>query len=344
MSYYTSGPPYDPSHESRIGVLLTNLGTPDAPTARALRPYLRQFLWDRRVIELPRVLWWLILNLFVLPFRPRSSARLYSNIWTPEGSPLLTTLRAQAAAVEERIRQRLDKNGDTLSVAVGMRYGEPSIPGALRELRHQGCSKILVFPLYPQYSAATTASTFDAIALELLHWRWVPEIRTLHHYYQEPGYIAALAASVREFWSREGEPQRLLLSFHGIPQRYSDNGDPYYAHCQETLRLLKDELSFPRDRILIAFQSRFGPEEWLQPYTDKTLEGLAKSGVKRVDVLCPGFSADCLETIDEIAEMNRDLFLEAGGEKLGYIPALNERSDHIELLSNLVLRGLAGWT
>ena len=323
-----------------VGVLLTNLGTPDAPTARALRPYLREFLSDPRVIELPKVLWWLILNLFVLTRRPKASAELYAEVWTEEGSPLLAITRRQAAGIEAELRQAV---GSPLHVAVGMRYGRPAVREALAELRDKGCRRILLLPLYPQYAAATTASTFDALAAELMQWRWVPELRTIHHYHDDPAYIAALAASIREVWAAEGEPEKLLFSFHGIPQRYFDSGDPYHCECHKTARLVAEQLGLPRERYVVSFQSRFGREEWLKPYTDETVRALGRAGVKRLDAICPGFSADCLETLEEIDGQNRGFFTAAGGEHFRYIPALNDRPDHIRMLSGLILRNLQGW-
>jgi ferrochelatase len=322
------------------GVLLANLGTPAAPTARALRPYLRQFLSDPRVIELPRLQWWLILNLFVLTTRPRASAALYRKVWTAEGSPLLTISRRQAAGLAERLARRA---GEPVPVALGMRYGEPSIAAALRELEAAGCRRVLVLPLYPQYAAATTASTFDAVFAELATWRAVPELRTVATYHAEPGYVEALARSIEELWREGGEPERLLLSYHGMPVRYAAAGDPYPGYCQETSRLLGRRLGFPAERTIVAFQSRFGREPWLQPYTDETLKALPRQGLRAVDAVCPGFAADCLETIEEIDGLNRELFLHAGGERFRYVPCLNDRDDHLDFLAELAMRHLDGW-
>jgi protoporphyrin/coproporphyrin ferrochelatase len=323
-----------------VGVLLANLGTPEAPTPAALRRYLRQFLSDRRVVEVSRPVWWVILNLFVLPFRPRRSARLYASIWTDEGSPLLVTSRRQRELLEESLGRAA---GEPISVALGMRYGTPSLPSALRELRDRGCTRVLVLPLYPQYSSATTGSTFDAVFTELQGWRWVPELRTVASYHDHPGYVAAVAATIRERWEREERPERLLFSFHGIPKRTFLAGDPYFCHCQKTARLVAERLELPAGGYTVAFQSRFGREEWLQPYTDATLEGWGRAGVGSVDVVCPGFAADCLETIEEIAELNRTVFQGSGGGRYGYVPALNDREDHIAALRDLVIGHLAGW-
>jgi len=323
-----------------VGLLLTNLGTPKAPTASALRPYLREFLSDPRVIELPRVFWWIVLRLFVLTTRPAKSAALYRQVWTPEGSPLLGITRDQAAGVAARLST---EPGPPVKVAVGMRYGVPSLASALAELADQGCRRLLVLPLYPQYSAPTTGSTFDAVTAELRRWRWVPELRTVHGYATEEGYIAALTASIEELWSREGRPDRLLLSFHGMPVRYASAGDPYPVYCRETARLLGERLALDRVQLQVTFQSRFGREEWLRPYTDETLAVLPGQGVRRVDVACPGFSADCLETLEEIDGLNRKIFLRAGGERFRYIPCLNGRGDHLDFLAGLARRHLQGW-
>jgi len=327
-----------------VGVLLANLGTPEAPTARALRPYLREFLSDPRVIELPRLLWWLILNLFVLTFRPRKSAKLYASVWTDEGSPLLVIARRQRDALRRMLAERV--GGPPVHVALGMRYGRPSIASALAELRDAGCRRILFFPLYPQYSATTTASTFDALAAELVTWRWIPELRTIHGYCDEPAYADALAASIREAWqSRGSEPEQLLFSFHGIPLRYFQSGDPYHCYCHQTARRVAERLGRGPDRYVVAFQSRFGREEWLKPYTDVTVRAMARGGVASLDVVSPAFSADCLETLEELAGLNREFWEESGGDPEGYryLPCLNERPDHLELLAGLILRNLQGW-
>ena len=323
-----------------VGVLLVQLGTPAAPTAKAVRPYLKQFLSDPRVIELSRPFWWLILNLFVLPLRPRASARLYANIWTDEGSPLLVLSRRLTEAVDRQLRQEL---GTPVHTVLGMTYGEPSIPSALAELRNRGCRRILIFPLFSHYSSSSTGAAFDAVMKELMTWRWVPEVRTIHQYYDHPALISALAATIRELWSREGQPELLVTSYHGIPKRYFLNGDPYHCQCHKTSRLLAEELSLPENRYLVTFQSLFGREEWLQPYTDETLRALPRSGIKNVDVVCPGFSVDCLETLDEIGRENRHFFLEAGGERYRFIPCLNDRAEHVDLLTALIRDHLCGW-
>ncbi len=313
------------------GILVSNLGTPDAPTPAALKRYLREFLKDPRVIDLPRWKWLPLLELLILPRRSPKSAEAYRKVWTPEGSPLLSISKRQRALLEERLG---------LPVALGMRYGNPSIARALDELLAKGCGRVLVLPLYPQYAAATTASTFDALGDALKRLRVVPEIRTIRSYRDEPLYIAALARSIRETWEKGGPPKRLLLSFHGLPRRYVDLGDPYRQECEETARLLAAELG---TECHVAFQSRFGREEWLKPYTDETLMAWGREKVESVDVACPGFSADCLETIEEIDQQNREFFEHAGGGRFRYIPALNDRADHIEALAAVARKSLAGW-
>jgi ferrochelatase len=337
---YFGQPDFQHGEIPAVGILLSNLGTPDAPDAPALRRYLREFLSDPRVIELPRLLWWLILNLFVLPTRPAKSAALYRKIWWKEGSPLLVISRRQAAAIEAALRREL---GTPVHVAVGMRYGNPSTRAALRELAEKGCRRIVVLPLYPQYAAVTTGSTFDAVSAELATWRWVPEVRFINHYHDDPAYVRALAASLRDAWADGGPAEKLLFSFHGIPQRYFLAGDPYFCQCHKLARLAAEELGLPKERWEVSFQSLFGKEEWIKPYTDKTLVAMAKSGIRSLDVICPGFSADCLETLEEIDDQNREIFLHNGGERYRYIPALNDRPDHVQALSSLILRNLEGW-
>ncbi|MCB1873166.1 MAG: ferrochelatase [Gammaproteobacteria bacterium] len=333
----------DFAHDSSesLGVLLTNLGTPDSCRPADVRRYLKEFLWDPRVVEMSRPLWWLLLNLVILNTRPRRSAAAYEKIWRDTGSPLLAVSKEQAEALQLALDEAL---GQPVTVALAMRYGNPSIAAGLERLRQAGARRILVLPLYPQYSATTTASTFDAVSKELRGWRWLPELRFINHYHDDPGYIAALAQSVRGFWQRHGEPELLLMSFHGIPQDYFVAGDPYFCECQKTGRLLAEALNLPQERWRISFQSRLGPRKWLQPYTDKTLSALAKAGAGSVHVICPGFSADCLETLEEIAIENRDHFTAAGGKRYAYIPCLNSNPAHIAMLKTLVLRHIAGWT
>jgi len=327
-----------------VGVLLTNLGTPDDPSPGAVRRFLAEFLSDPRVIEAPRWRWWPILHGVILRIRPRPSAAAYRAVWSEQGSPLLAISRRQAEALSRRLAGAFPA---PLRVALGMRYGRPGLTDALEELRGAGCDRLLVLPLYPQYSATTTASTFDAASAALSRWRWLPELRFVSHYHDDPGYVAALAASVREAWTRDGAPDRLLLSFHGIPERYFRAGDPYYCHCQKTARLLRerlgDRLGPERVPMTVAFQSRVGREAWLRPYTDEVLREWGREGAGRVDVLCPGFAADCLETLEEIAIRNREDFVAAGGGELRYLPALNDRRDHVDALADLVLERTADW-
>lgn len=331
---------YDHSRELAVGVLVANLGTPEAPTAAALRPYLRQFLSDPRVVEYNRPLWWAILNGIVLTFRPKKSAELYKNIWTEDGSPLLVASENLTDAVEERLRERF---AGPIHCALGMTYGEPSMKKALAELKSKNCRRIVVLPLYPQYSSTTVGSVFDAVTQELQGERWVPELRTIHHYADDDAYVAALAKRVRAHWDEHGEPDRLVTSYHGIPKRYFLNGDPYHCQCHETTRLLVEKLGCDPEKVIVTFQSLFGREEWLQPYTEDTLEAMPEAGIRKVDVICPGFSVDCLETIDEIDREYREVFEEAGGEKYRYIPCLNDDDDHADLLADLVSNNLYGW-
>lgn len=331
---------HDHGEIPRIGVLLVNLGTPDAPTRGALRRYLREFLSDPRVVEVPRLLWWCILNGVILNVRPSRSARAYRTVWTEEGSPLLLHTREQSRALQERLR---DVHGDRVVVEFAMRYGNPSIPRGLDALWQRGARQLLVLPLYPQYSGPTTASTFDAVAADFRRRRWLPELRFLNQYHDHPAYIGALADSVRAHWAQHGRADRLLFSYHGEPQRYLDQGDPYHCQCLKTSRLVAGELGLSEGEYQSAFQSRFGREPWLQPYTDETLKGLPASGCHSVQVICPGFSADCLETLEEIAVENREIFLAAGGERFDYIPCLNAAPGHIEALRQIVDGQIADW-
>ncbi|WP_172973185.1 ferrochelatase [Spiribacter sp. C176] len=324
----------------RLGVLITNLGTPDAPTAPALRRYLAEFLGDPRVVEINRPLWWLILHGIVLRTRPKKSAAAYAEVWEDEGSPLLTISKAQVAGISERLAEKLS---GPFSVELAMRYGNPSIREGLRKLREQGAERIIVLPLYPQYSAATVGSTYDAVFDELKRWRWVPELRLIGQYHDDPDYIEALANTITEHWSEHGRAEKILFSFHGTPRRYLLNGDPYHCQCQKTARLVAERLEIPDGEWQVTFQSLFGREVWLQPYTDATVEALAKSGMKKLDVICAGFSADCLETLEEIEGENAEIFEEHGGESLRYIRALNSRDDHLNMLTDLLMDNLQGW-
>lgn len=321
-------------NDKTTGVLLTNLGTPDAPTTEALRRYLAEFLWDRRVVDLPRPLWWFILHGIILRTRPARSARAYRGVWTADGSPLLVTARQQQRLLQERLDQAAPGR---YRVLLGMRYGNPSIAAALTQFAEGEIEELRVLPLYPQNSCSTTASTFDAIAAAMQKTRALPPMRFIADYHDHPLYIAALAASVREQWSQRKPGQLLLFSFHGTPRRFRDEGDPYYRQCLRSAELTAAELGLEPDRWRVSFQSRFGREEWLQPYTDLTLQELPKEGITRIDVICPGFSADCLETIEEIGEENRQRYIDAGGVEFNYIDALNARDDHIALMSSLIV-------
>lgn len=316
-------------YRDTTGVLLTNLGSPQAATAAALRPYLREFLSDPRVIELPKWQWWPILHGIVLRVRPAKSAQLYASVWTPEGPPLLRISRTQADALTVRL-------GDSASVKLAMRYGEPSLGKVLREFQDAGINRLVVLPLYPQYAGATVGSTFDAVVREIGGWRWIPELHFINSYHDHPLYIEALANSVRSHIQLHGQPEKLLFSYHGMPQRYFDNGDPYYCFCQKTSRLVAESLGLDKDTFITSFQSQFGREEWIKPYTSATLRQLATTGIRKVAVICPGFSADCLETIEEIGEENKQVFLSAGGGEYHYIPALNDAPAHIDMMAALV--------
>ncbi|MGD8742255.1 MAG: ferrochelatase [Granulosicoccaceae bacterium] len=336
MSRFTANTTLQHDSPIRTGVLLCNLGTPDAPTPAAVRRYLGQFLWDPRVVELPRPLWWLLLHGIVLRFRPKKVAHAYASIWTDEGSPLLAISRRQRDGLAQQL-------GADIPVELGMCYGKPSIPAALEHLREQGVNRLLVLPLYPQYSGATGGPVFDIVSHTLQGWRRVPEVRFVMHYHDEPAYIEALAASIQAHWQAHGNPDRLLFSFHGMPKYTLQRGDPYHCECHKTARLVAERLGLEDEQWQLSFQSRFGKAEWLKPYTNQTLEALGKQGVGRVDVVCPGFSADCLETLEEIAVENRATFLESGGGQYHYIPALNDTAAHIDMLAGLAGRHLQGW-
>lgn len=323
-----------------LGILMVNLGTPVAPTPAAVRRYLAQFLWDPRVVELPRFVWWPILHGIILRTRPSRSADAYQKIWTNQGSPLLAIGRRQLVALQDVLRSRLI---GPVTVTLGMRYGEPSIASALRELRVAKMRRLLILPLYPQYAGATTGATFDAVTEELRTWRWVPELRMVGDYHCHAHYLDALALEIRENWVGRKCPAKLLFSFHGLPQRMADAGDPYVDQCWNTARGVAKRLALTDSQWTISFQSRFGREEWVRPYTDQTLRDWATAGQGTVDVICPGFAADCLETLEEVALQYRDLFLQAGGQKYHYIPALNDRPDHIQALAALLLEHAQGW-
>jgi len=341
MANYLNHPNYTHGSKERLGVLLVNLGSPDAPTERAVRKYLAEFLWDPRVVETPRPLWWLILHGFILRFRPRTTAAMYKKVWTDEGSPLISISNLQAQKLEQKLQSKIRGN---VLVDVAMRYGNPSIANGLRGLRSAGAKRFLILPMYPQYSATTTASVFDAVTSELQNWRWLPDMRFINSYHDQPAYIEALAKTIITHWSnRDRKPDMLVFSFHGIPKSYVENGDPYFCHCQKTARLVAEKLLLKETKWKVTFQSRVGREEWLQPYTDNTMKQLAYQGVKSLDVVCPGFSADCLETLEEINIENRELFLNRGGVNFDYIPCLNASDFNINALAELVIQNSFGW-
>ncbi|WAJ70231.1 ferrochelatase [Catenovulum adriaticum] len=333
----------DFSHKTpaKVGVLITNLGTPEAPTKPALKRYLKQFLSDPRVVEVPRFVWWFILNGVILNFRPARSAKAYQGVWTDKGSPLLIHTQNQHKAIAEQL---VVEFGDKIVVEYAMRYGKPAINETIDKMLAQGVRQLLVLPLYPQYSATTTASTFDAIAQDFTKRRWLPDFKFISHYHDNADYIQAIADKIRAHWDKKGRADKLVFSYHGIPKRYLDNGDPYHCECYKTSRLVADNLALNKDEYITTFQSRFGKEEWLKPYTDHSLQAFPKQGIKSVQVICPGFSADCLETIEEIGEENRDYFIEAGGERFEYIEALNSDPQHIDMLVNLIKTNLANWS
>jgi ferrochelatase len=322
---------------AKFAILLVNLGTPDAPTPQAVRRYLRQFLSDPRVVELPRALWLPLLHGVVLTTRPRQSARKYASIWLSGGSPLRVHTEKQARMLGERV-------GREVAVEFAMRYGEPSIPKVLARLKSSGCERVLLLPLYPQYAASTTASALDHATEFLRATRNVPEIRLVKEFHDHPGYIGALAASVREHWERSGRPNKLVMSFHGLPQYSVARGDPYARQCHETAALLAGRLSLGQAEWQVAFQSRFGRTPWLEPYTSATLADYGRRGLRRVDVLCPGFVADCLETLEEIGIEGRKIFLASGGTEFHLLPCLNERPDWIEALARIARQHAADWT
>ena len=334
----------EPQHQhgtvSKTAILLVNLGTPDAPTSLAVRRFLKQFLSDPRVIEIPRALWLPILHGFILNARPKKSARKYASIWSKDGSPLKVHTERQARLLRDYFSSQVHS---PITVDFAMRYGEPSIPGTLARLKSEGCDRILVMPMYPQYAASTTASALDEVAEYLQRVRNVPEIRVVKHFHDHPAYIGALARLVRDHWGRSGRPDKLVMSFHGLPRYTLARGDPYHCECQKTARLLADELELAESHWQVAFQSRFGPTEWLKPYTASTLLDCGRQGLRRVDVICPGFVADCLETLEEIGIEGKGIFLGAGGKEFHLLPCLNERDDWIRSFASIAREHLANW-
>ena len=338
---YISSPDFRHDGAERIGVLLVNSGTPDSLATRDVRRFLAGLLGDPRVVELPRALWLPILHGIILRVRPSRVARKYRKIWTDEGSPLLVTTRQLQAQLATTLAQRMLA---PLSVEIAMLYSRPSVAEALTRLRESGAQRVLVVPLFPQYCGATTGAVYDRVTAELRRWRWLPELRMVSEYHDHPGYIEALRTSVAQHWATHGRTKYLLMSFHGIPERYFHQGDPYFCKCRKTARLLAEELMLREHEWSVSFQSRFGPADWLRPYTSDVLAELPKRGVDQVTVLCPGFSIDCLETLEEIAIENRDRFMRAGGTRFLYVPALNARLEHARFLAELVAQHCQGWT
>lgn len=342
MTCFLTEPPYTHGTPEKCAVLLLNLGTPDAPTPQAVKPYLREFLGDPRVVEIPRLLWWLILNGIILNTRPGKSAAKYASIWMPEGSPLKVHTERQATLLQGLLEERT-RDGGQLEVRYAMRYGNPSIPSVLRTLKAQNCQRILIVPMYPQYAASATGTAWDVVFNELVKQRNMPALRTIKHFHDHPDYIAATAHNILEYWASHGRPDKLIMSFHGLPRYTLEKGDPYHCECQKTGRLIAEALQLDTDQYIISFQSRFGRTEWIQPYTTAVLKELGLKKIKRVDVVCPGFVSDCLETLEEIAMEGKEDFRQAGGEEYHYIPCLNERPDWMHALKDLVLNNLQGW-
>ncbi len=338
MAFRTE-PTYTHGQSPKTTILYCNLGTPDAPTAPALRRYLAEFLGDGRVVEIPKPIWWLILHGIILRVRPAKSAAKYASIWTTQGSPLLVNTRTQA----DLLQNALNARGHQVVVRHAMRYGQPSIAAQFDALKAEGVNRILVVPAYPQYSGTTTASLFDAFYQWGQKIRLLPELRFVNRYHDDAGYIGALAARVRAHWQQHGQGEMLVMSFHGVPERTLHLGDPYHCECMKTGRLLAEALGLPREKVRITFQSRFGKAKWLEPYTEPTLVELAQKGIQKVDVVCPGFTGDCLETLEEIAQEARAAFVQAGGRDFQYIPCLNDSPEWISALADLSERHLQGW-
>ena len=334
---------YDHNTPPKIGVLLVNLGTPDAPTTPAVKRYLKEFLSDPRVVEIPKLIWWLILNGIILKIRPKKSAALYRSIWLTEGAPLLHYTQALTHKVTNCLKQSLPDASEHLIIECAMRYGNPSIGSVLQKMRDAGLHYLYVLPLYPQYSASTTASIFDAISNELKTWRLIPELFFLRNYHDNPRFIETCCKHIREHWAQHGKGEQLFLSYHGLPLRNLHLGDPYHCQCHKTTRLIREALGMDTHPIRTLFQSRFGRATWLQPYFDKTLEAEAKNGLESVQVFCPGFAVDCLETLEEIAVEGKASFLEAGGKSFHYIPALNDSDAHANTLVSLMEPVLQQW-
>ena len=326
---------FEPGYQEKVGILITNLGTPDNPDAKSLRKYLKQFLSDKRVVDYNRLLWWLILNVIILNVRPRKSAKLYESIWTDEGSPLLVNMQS--------IVKKLQSRNEGVQIQLGMRYGNPSIEKALNYFKNQNIYKILVLPLYPQAGSPTNSSTFDEVSRVLNDWPWLPNLRFINGYHDHEDYIMAISNSIKKSTSNCDEIEKIIFSFHGMPVRYLNEGDPYYCFCHKTARLVAERLKLKADKYILSFQSRFGSEEWLQPYIDEEIVKLAKNGVKKLHIISPGFSVDCLETLEEIKIQYDELFKENGGDSLTYIPCLNDHDDHVELIDKLIKVNMSDW-
>ncbi len=339
MAYQTE-PAYKHGTPEKTGILLINLGTPEAPTAKAVRPYLKQFLGDPRVVEIPRVIWWLILNGIILNVRPKKSAEKYASVWLPEGSALRVYTEKQTVLLKGYLGER---TRTPLVVNFAMSYGHPSIPDVLRKLKEQNCQRILIVPMFPQYAASATAPVFDQVFDAMQQIRNQPALRTVKHFHDDAGYIRALAANINDYWTKNGRPEKLVMSFHGVPQYTLDKGDPYHCECHKTGRLLAESLGLSAGQYTVSFQSRFGKAEWIKPYTTATLKELGRLKTRRVDVVCPGFVADCLETLEEIAMEGREDFQHAGGGEYHYIPCLNDNNGWIHALADLVMDNLQGW-
>ena len=342
MSFATE-PPFThgqaPKALATTAILLCNLGTPDAPDAPALRRYLGEFLSDTRVVEIPKALWWLILHGIILRTRPKKSAAKYASVWLPEGSPLKVWTEKQALMLRGYLGQR----GHPVEVRYAMRYGNPSVASQLDQLKADGVTRVLILPAYPQYSGTTTASVFDAVYTWAAKVRRIPEFRFINNYHDDAGYIQALAGKIRQHWQINGQAEQLVMSFHGVPERTLELGDPYHCECHTTGRLLAEHLGLSKDRYKVTFQSRFGKAKWLEPYTEPTLIEMGKAGVGRVDVICPGFTGDCLETLEEINQEAREAFLHAGGKEFHYIPCLNDSPAWITALSAIAQQHMGGW-
>jgi len=338
---YKNEPAYAHGTAEKIAVLLINLGTPEAPTAKAVKPYLHQFLSDPRVVEIPRLLWWMILNGIILNIRPKKSAAKYASIWLPEGSPLKVHTERQSVLLQDYLNEKT--NGIPVVVDYAMRYGNPSIPAVLAKLKAQNCQRILLLPLYPQYAASATATALDAVFDELQKMRNMPAVRSIKHFHDDAAYIKASAQNIRDYWTLHGRPDKLVMSFHGVPRYTLDKGDPYHCECLKSGRLIAEELGLSKEQYIVSFQSRFGKAEWIKPYTTATLKELGKQKTRRVDIVCPGFVADCLETLEEIAQEGKEDFQHAGGGEYHYIPCLNQRPEWIHALGGLALENLQGW-